>query len=157
MKSIYLNNIHFSYKKGQSVFQGFSLQLSQQEATGKVTAIMGSSGSGKSTLMKLLLGIEKPLSGTIEMKPASPVFSYVPQEAVLFEHLSIQDNARYFQFTGAFKKRFNEGLYNELVKSLGLEEVVKAKKSDKEITTALTKLHDVFHEIIGLCTPGDEH
>lgn len=134
MKSINLNNIHFSYKKGQPVFQGFSLQLSQQENTGKVTAIMGSSGSGKSTLMKLLLGIEKTISGSIEMKPASPVFSYVPQEAVLFEHLSIQDNARYFQFAGAFKKRFNEGLYNELVKSLGLEEVVNAKKSVLELS-----------------------
>jgi len=134
MKSIHLNNIHFGYKKGNLVFQDFSLQLSQQEAAGKVTAIMGSSGSGKSTLMKLLLGIEKPISGTIEMKPANPVFSYVPQEAVLFEHLSIQDNARYFQFAGAFKKRFNEGLYTELVQSLGLEEVVNAKKSVLELS-----------------------
>ena len=134
MKSIHINNISFNYKKGKPVFQNFSLQLSQDEAKGKVTAIMGSSGSGKSTLMKLLLGIEKPLSGCIEMKPANPVFSYVPQEAVLFEHLSIQDNARYFQFAGAFKRRFNEGLYTELVNSLGLEDVVNAKKSILELS-----------------------
>lgn len=38
-----------------------------------------------------------------------------------------------------------------------LDKLVKAKKSDKEITTALTKLHDVFHEIIGLCSHEDEH
>jgi ABC-type multidrug transport system ATPase subunit len=134
MKSINLKNIHFNYKKGNLVFHGLSLHLTQPEAMGKVTAIMGSSGSGKSTLMKLLLGIETPISGTIEMKPANPVFSYVPQEAVLFEHLSIQDNARYFQFAGAFKKRFNAGLYNELVKSLGLEEVVNANKSVLELS-----------------------
>jgi ABC-type multidrug transport system ATPase subunit len=134
MKAIHINNISFNYKKGKPVFQNFSLQLSQDEQKGKVTAIMGSSGSGKSTLMKLLLGIEKPLSGCIEMESANPVFSYVPQEAVLFEHLSIQDNARYFQFAGAFKKRFNEGLYAELVKSLGLEDVVNAKKSVLELS-----------------------
>lgn len=134
MKSIYLDKIHFSYKKGKPVFQDFNLQLSQKETAGKVTAIMGSSGSGKSTLMKLLLGIEKPISGSIEMKPNNPVFSYVPQEAVLFEHLSIHDNARYFQFAGAFKKRFNESLYNELVISLDLEEVVNAKKSVLELS-----------------------
>lgn len=134
MKSIHINNINFNYKKGKPVFQNFSLQFVQYEAKGKVTAIMGSSGSGKSTLMKLLLGIEKPLSGNIEMKPDNPVFSYVPQEAVLFEHLSIQDNARYFQFAGAFKKRFNEELYVELVNSLGLEDVVSAKKSVLELS-----------------------
>lgn len=33
-----------------------------------------------------------------------------------------------------------------------LDKLVKSKKSDKELTDALTKLHDVFHEIIGLCT-----
>lgn len=58
----------------------------------------------------------------------------MPQEPVLFEHLSIKDNARYFQFAGAYKNRFNEGLYNELVKSLGLEEVVSASKSVLELS-----------------------
>jgi hypothetical protein len=37
-----------------------------------------------------------------------------------------------------------------------LDKLVKSKKSDKELTDALTKLHDVFHEIIGLCTT-EEH
>lgn len=134
MKSINIKNISFSYKKGAPVFQNFSLQMMQEGKTGKVTAIMGSSGSGKSTLMKLLLNIEKPLSGTISMDPVNPVFSYVPQEAVLFEHLSIKNNARYFQFAGAFKRRFNESLYEELVKSLGLEEVVNSKKSVLELS-----------------------
>lgn len=36
-----------------------------------------------------------------------------------------------------------------------LDKLVKAKKSDKEITNALTELHDVFHEIVGLCTNED--
>jgi len=134
MKNIQINNISFSYKKGKGVFQDFSLQLEQQGENGKVTAIMGSSGSGKSTLMKLLLGIEKPVSGKIEMFPLNPIFSYVPQEPVLFEHLSINDNARYFKFAGAFKKRFNENIYNELVKSLGLEDVINASKSVLELS-----------------------
>lgn len=134
MKIIRINSIRFSYKKSKDIFCDFSLQLEQQDGAGKVTAIMGSSGSGKSTLMKLLLGIEKPLSGNIEIVPLNPVFSYVPQEPVLFEHLSIEDNARYFQFAGAYKKRFNENLYKELVKSLGLEEIVGARKSVLELS-----------------------
>lgn len=134
MKSINVKNIGFSYKKGNAVFKEFSLSLLQDENEGKITAIMGASGSGKSTLMKLLLGIEKTLTGSIEMQPANPVFSYVPQEAVLFEHLSIQDNARYFEFAGSFKKRFNQELYNELVRSMELEDVLDAKKSVLELS-----------------------
>ena len=38
-----------------------------------------------------------------------------------------------------------------------LDKLVKGKKSDKEITEALAKLHDVFHEIIGSCTNEEEH
>lgn len=38
-----------------------------------------------------------------------------------------------------------------------LDKLVKSKKSDKEITEALAKLHDVFHEIIGLCTNEEHH
>ncbi|GAA4056496.1 hypothetical protein GCM10022388_23950 [Flavobacterium chungnamense] len=36
-----------------------------------------------------------------------------------------------------------------------LDKLVRSKKSDKELTESLTKLHDVFHEIIGLCTNED--
>jgi hypothetical protein len=38
-----------------------------------------------------------------------------------------------------------------------LHKLVKGNKSDKEITEALSKLHDVFHEIIGLCTQEEHH
>lgn len=38
-----------------------------------------------------------------------------------------------------------------------LDKLVKNNKSDKEITTALAKLHDVFHQIVGLCSDENEH
>lgn len=38
-----------------------------------------------------------------------------------------------------------------------LDKLVKAKKSDKEITEALSKLHDTFHEVIGLCSNEEKH
>jgi superoxide dismutase len=43
------------------------------------------------------------------------------------------------------------------IDSKKLDKLVKNKKSDKEITEALSKLHDVFHEIIGLCSNEDHH
>jgi superoxide dismutase len=38
-----------------------------------------------------------------------------------------------------------------------LDAMVKGKKSDQELTAALAKLHDVFHEIIGLCSNEEQH
>lgn len=37
------------------------------------------------------------------------------------------------------------------VQSKALHKMVKANASDAEITAKLTTLHDVFHEIVGLC------
>jgi Skp family chaperone for outer membrane proteins len=38
------------------------------------------------------------------------------------------------------------------LKSKALHKMVQAKGSDAEITKSLTELHDVFHEIVGLCS-----
>lgn len=54
------------------------------------------------------------------------------------------------------KKEVVAAVQKLAVDSKKLNKLVKSKKSDKELTEALTKLHDVFHEIIGLCT-NEEH
>lgn len=63
---ISVKNVSFAYKNADGkverpIFSGFSIDLPD----GAVTAVMGESGSGKTTLAKLLLGLEKPDSGTI--------------------------------------------------------------------------------------------
>lgn len=133
-KSISIQNLHFAYKGKQKVFQDFTLNLVQPDQKGKVTAIMGSSGSGKTTLMKLLLGIEEQQQGLLNINPSNPVISYVPQEPVLFEHMSVADNAAYFKFAGMYKNRFNEELYNSLVESLDLKDVLAKGKSVMELS-----------------------
>ncbi|TAE52469.1 MAG: hypothetical protein EAZ89_08385 [Bacteroidetes bacterium] len=40
--------------------------------------------------------------------------------------------------------------------SKALDKMVKAKASDAQITQSLSALHDVFHEIVGLCS-GEHH
>ena len=49
---------------------------------GEFVTIMGTSGSGKSTLLKSLLGLLKPLRGTIELDPSlrSGAIGYLPQQ-----------------------------------------------------------------------------
>ena len=44
-----------------------------------------------------------------------------------------------------------------VAKCSAVEAAVKAKKSDKELTTLITATHDVFHEIKEKCKPGEKH
>jgi hypothetical protein len=38
-----------------------------------------------------------------------------------------------------------------------LDEMIKNKATDKDVTEFLSGLHDTFHKIVGLCQPGDKH
>lgn len=53
------------------------------------------------------------------------------------------------------KKEVTAAIRKLATDSKKLDEMVKSKKSDKEITVALTNLHDVFHQIVGLCSDED--
>lgn len=134
MKRIDIQNLSFSYKKSAPIFKDLNLRLSSTEGKGKISVVMGTSGAGKSTLLKILLNIEHPQQGQISLSPQAPVISYVPQEPVLFEHLSVEENATYFQFAGAYRSRFNQSLYNELIEDLGLRSVLEQSKSVTQLS-----------------------
>ncbi|MBV1790575.1 ABC transporter ATP-binding protein/permease [Marinobacterium sp. D7] len=59
--SIELDNIHFSYIKGQEVLRGISLHIE----AGEKIALVGASGGGKSTLVQVLLGLYPPQRGEV--------------------------------------------------------------------------------------------
>jgi ABC-type multidrug transport system ATPase subunit len=134
MKFIKAENINFGYKENSLVFRNVSFELKSDGDAAFITAIMGSSGSGKSTLLKLLLNIETINSGTIITSPVNPVISYVPQEPVLFEHLSPMENARYFSRISSYRSKFNEELFAQLIITLELRDVFKYAKSVNEIS-----------------------
>ncbi|WP_338072785.1 ABC transporter ATP-binding protein [Aeromicrobium phoceense] len=64
---------------------------------GTIHAIVGENGAGKSTLMKILYGVQKPDSGTIELDGKAVSFSS-PSDAIgqgvgmVFQHFMLADN-----------------------------------------------------------------
>ncbi|RZL70139.1 MAG: ATP-binding cassette domain-containing protein, partial [Rhodococcus sp. (in: high G+C Gram-positive bacteria)] len=64
---------------------------------GTIHAIVGENGAGKSTLMKILYGVQKPDSGTIELDGNAVSFSS-PSDAIghgvgmVFQHFMLADN-----------------------------------------------------------------
>ena len=79
MSDISVRNLSFGYDENL-VFDGINLEYDCKD----FLAIIGPNGGGKSTLLKLMLGLNKPSDGTIEVfgqEPASvsKAVGYVPQ------------------------------------------------------------------------------
>lgn len=75
-KIIKLNGISFAYRGQEKVLQDISLEIYQ----GELLVFMGPNGAAKTTLLKLILGLLKPLLGTIEMEK-NAVLGYIPQKS----------------------------------------------------------------------------
>ena len=59
-----LDQIHLSLQ-GRTILHDVSLELQ----AGKVLTIIGPNGAGKSSIIRVLLGLIKPDSGTVQRKP----------------------------------------------------------------------------------------
>ena len=96
-EGVRLENVCFSYVDNKTIISNLDLFI----AKGKVTAIVGESGSGKSTITDLVLGLQIPNQGLVnidgislnnyDQKSFRKRVGYVPQEIILFNS-SVRDN-----------------------------------------------------------------
>ena len=92
-----LNNIHIS--QGQFEIKDYNLHLQK----GEYVVLMGKTGCGKTTILEAVCGLRKITAGTIilageeitHLKPADRNIGYVPQEGVLFETMSVEENINF--------------------------------------------------------------
>jgi ATP-binding cassette subfamily B protein/ATP-binding cassette subfamily C protein len=90
-KSIRLEDITFRYVTGKDILHSISFEIKK----GERIAVVGESGSGKSTLADLIIGINKPDSGTIyidgsvlldeNIRTWRSKIGYIPQSIYLFD------------------------------------------------------------------------
>ncbi|MDJ1465229.1 sn-glycerol-3-phosphate import ATP-binding protein UgpC [Nitratireductor sp. GZWM139] len=98
MATISIRDIRKSYAKTE-VIHGVSLDV----ADGEFIVIVGPSGCGKSTLLRMVAGLERITSGTMEidgrlvndLEPRERDIAMVFQNYALYPHMSVFDNMAY--------------------------------------------------------------
>jgi molybdate transport system ATP-binding protein len=98
----------FLYARVRLALAEFSLET-DLELHGGVTAILGPSGSGKTSFLEVLAGLRQPLeacvatrervledtSSSLCLPPEDRWIGYLPQDVLLFPHLTVEENILY--------------------------------------------------------------
>ncbi|QKC80425.1 ABC transporter ATP-binding protein [Mesorhizobium sp. NZP2077] len=95
MADVHIKNVTKSYGEHVAV-NGLDLHI----ADGEFVVLLGPTGAGKTTTLRLIAGLERPDSGTIEigghnattLSPAERDTAFVFQQYSLYPHLSVFDN-----------------------------------------------------------------
>ncbi|MBM7571240.1 ABC transporter ATP-binding protein [Aquibacillus albus] len=99
-----IENLNYQYKNANELtIKDFSLDIGK----GEIISILGESGSGKSTILRLLAGLEVPLSGNISIDgkqivdnrhfiaPEKREVGLVFQDYALFPHMTVEKNIKF--------------------------------------------------------------
>lgn len=95
----------------QQVLKDITLSIPE----GQVLGLLGPNGAGKSTLMKILIGLWKADSGTVQVPER---IGYLPENNPLYEEMYVTE---YLQFMASLTaKRSYSAAVNELIERVGL-------------------------------------
>jgi len=119
--------------KSRTVVRDVSVEVRQ----GEIVGLLGPNGAGKTTSFYIIVGLIKPLSGSVYLddkeithepmfKRAQLGIGYLAQEASIFRKLSVEDNIRaVLEFTNLSKNEQKQKL-ESLIVEFGLEHVRKS-------------------------------
>ncbi|MQF67526.1 ABC transporter ATP-binding protein [SAR202 cluster bacterium AD-802-F09_MRT_200m] len=122
-----VRNLNKRYKSGTWANRDVDLTLN----AGEILGILGPNGAGKTTLVRQITTELLPTSGSVrimghdverESTKVKSLIGVVPQEATLFDYLTVYQHLRIFAKLRGFSPRDAAGRANELVGELRLEE-----------------------------------
>jgi len=137
--AVVLQGLHKSFGS-QVVLNGVDLTV----ATGETLAVLGRSGTGKSVLLKLIIGLQKPDSGSIlihgqeitglsldSMNEIRKKMGFLFQHAALYDSLTVEQNVAFpLQRHTKMTTSEQETRVRELLASVGMEGDLNKMPSD---------------------------
>ena len=116
--------------KNRTVVNEVSIEFTQ----GEIVGLLGPNGAGKTTSFYMIVGLIKPYAGDIYLndmeitdmpmyKRAKLGLAYLPQEASVFRHLTVEDNIKaILEFSGKSKLEQKDKL-ESLISEFNIEKV----------------------------------
>ena len=127
MKAVELIDITKKYGE-QEVLNSFSLDVEK----GKCLAIMGESGSGKSTIAKIIIGLEKQNSGTVEIFDKDIEFLFQDSYNALNPRMTVEDLIyEPLQFLADINVKKKKEIVSELLEQVELSSELLTRKRDE--------------------------
>ena len=127
MKAVELVDITKKYGE-QEVLNSFSLDVEK----GKCLAIMGESGSGKSTIAKIIIGLEKQNSGTVEIFDKDIEFLFQDSYNALNPRMTVEDLIyEPLQFLADIDVKKKKEIVSELLEQVELSSELLTRKRDE--------------------------
>jgi len=113
----------FPWRVRARALEGFSFHVER----GEVFGLLGPNGSGKSTTIKLLLGLNRPTSGSVQLFGERPEsidvkrrIGYLPEESHLYRFLSAEETLDFFARLFGLSREERERRIDELLDYVGL-------------------------------------
>jgi len=130
--------------------------LSLDVAEGEILGIIGPNGAGKTTTLKMMVGLLKPTSGTIEVmgrnvnknsRDIKHHIGYLPEESPLYENMTVSQYLTFFSELYRIPRRLAKERIDSLLSSLKLNEKDKkagelSKGMKRKVAIARALLHD---------------
>ncbi len=99
--------------------------------------LTGETGAGKTSIVEAICGLQAVESGTIDLRgadvthkdPAGRSIGYLPQDAVLFDHLTVRDNLQFSCQARRWKSLRVRERVDSLAHSLGLVNLLERRTS----------------------------
>lgn len=122
-----------SLRRGSFHLKNISMKIER----GGMHLLTGETGAGKTSIVEAICGLQSVESGTIDLRgvdvtysdPARRSIGYLPQDVVLFDHLTVRDNLRFACQTRKWKSQRLRERIGSLAQALGLVNLLERSTS----------------------------